>query len=52
MVFFDKIEARVYIEEVTGGSLVRIDDDSLAKEVEVYAVERGLINLSRTAGIV
>jgi len=35
----------IYVEEVTGGSLSRIEDDKLAEELEAFLEERGILDI-------
>jgi len=42
MYFKDKLEHRVYIEEITGGHLERIEDDSLWNSLKEFLDEKGL----------
>lgn len=38
---------QVYIEEITGGHLKRIEDTGLATELEVFCQSTGIINVER-----
>lgn len=45
MVFMDTYKNKVYIEEVTGGSLNFIEDESLAKDLENFAKENKILEI-------
>jgi hypothetical protein len=54
MVFVDHVGKRVglgftgptsHIEEITGGHLERIEDDSLAQALQDFAMEKGFLNI-------
>ena len=45
MCFADLEEERIYIEELTGGHLSRIEDNNLASDLEEYVREKGVLTL-------
>lgn len=49
MCFIDKWEGDVYIEEITGGSLEFIKDESLAKELHNFLVESMVLMMNTPA---
>lgn len=44
--FFDRLDRKLYIEEMTGGSLIFIEDDSLAKEISDFLFDKNVTNLA------
>lgn len=47
MCFADKTTAQIYIEEISGGQLVFIADDSLAQGLSDFLNEAGVLNLTK-----
>lgn len=47
MCFQDKLTEEVYIEEVTGGLLEKIEDDSLAQDLENFLAYNNILNINR-----
>lgn len=47
MCFADRYEAKIYIEEIIGGQLVFITDDSLAQGLSNFLTHEGVLNLSQ-----
>lgn len=47
MCFMDLFTQKVYIEEITGGSLQFIEDESLAEELHAFLVDKGVLGVSR-----
>ena len=47
MCFRDNVSGKTYIEEVTGGSLEFVRDDSFAKELYDYLVRWGILCAGR-----
>jgi hypothetical protein len=43
--FWDKAVRKLYIEEITGGTLTYIDDDNLVKEISTFLFEKNITNL-------
>lgn len=44
--FFDTVERKLYIEEMTGGSLVFIEDESLAHDISSFLFDKNVTNLA------
>jgi len=47
MCFADKCTNKTYIEEITGGSLVFIEDDSLAQGIADFLTRKGVLEISK-----
>lgn len=45
MVFCDNLTNKLYIEEITGGHLVVINDDSLFEAIHRYATQQGFCDM-------
>lgn len=45
MVFVDHVRGQSHIEEITGGHLERIEDESLHSSLSNFAVEKNLLSL-------
>ena len=43
MCFIDLEEERMYVEEMTGGSLSFIDDENLASDLQDFLTEKGVL---------
>lgn len=47
MCFADRMTSQIYIEEITGGSMQFIDDDSLAQGLSDFFTEVGVLDLKK-----
>lgn len=47
MCFADRVSNQIYIEEITGGHLSRIEDDSLAEALADYLRDKGILDVNK-----